>query len=223
MRSAPQRRTRIKFCGMRREEDVRYAVQLGVDAVGFVFIPDSRRCIDLRSAQLLRRAVPAFVASVALLRNPHPAEVEAVVNAMGPDLLQFHGEEPAEFCGRFGRPYIKAIAMGGVPPEASLIKSYSEAAALLLDGHSPGQTGGQGKSFDWRLGAVEAAQPVIVAGGLVSGNVASLIHELRPYAVDVSSGIEHDPALAAGIKDCGKMEAFVDAVYRADTAAIANA
>lgn len=214
----PLSRTRIKFCGMRRGEDLREAVRLGVDAIGFVCISESPRCVDISEVVPLRRQLPPFVACVALLRNPAQSAVETVVRELKPDLLQFHGEEPADFCRQFGLPYLKAIAMGGALPPPELLASYSDAAALLLDGHPPGELGGQGRAFDWRDVGSGGSQPLILAGGLVPGNVADVITQLRPYAVDVSSGIETDPKTAPTIKDSGKMAAFVAAVRRADAA-----
>lgn len=211
-------RTRIKFCGMRRAEDLREAVRLGVDAVGFVCVPESPRCVDLSEVAPLRRQLPPFVACVALLRDPAQSAVETVVRELRPDLLQFHGEEPADFCRQFGLPYLKAIAMGGVLPPPELLASYHDAAALLFDGHPPGELGGQGRAFNWRHVGSGGAQPLILAGGLVPENVAGAVTRLRPYAVDVSSGIEADPKGAPSIKDSGKMAAFVAAVHRADAA-----
>lgn len=211
-------RTRIKFCGMRREEDLRLAVRLGVDAIGFVCVPGLPRCVDLPVVAPLRRQLPPFVACVALLRNPTRAVVETVMEVLKPDLLQFHGEEPAEFCRQFGVPYLKAIAMGAAPPHPELLASYSDASALLLDGHRPGELGGQGKAFNWRGSGLDVAQPLILAGGLVPENVAEAIVQFRPYAVDVSSGVEADPRAAPTIKDSGKMAAFIVAVRRADAA-----
>lgn len=203
---------------MRRVEDVEQAVRLGVDAIGFVCVPESPRCVDLGAIAAIRRTLPPFVSCVALLRNPTLVAVEAVLELLRPDLLQFHGEESADLCRRFGVPYIKAIAMGGGAPAPALLESYGDAAALLLDGHPPGELGGQGRAFDWGNAGVASVQPVILAGGLSPDNVADAIRALGPYAVDVSSGIEGDPRGAPSIKDSGKMEDFAAAVRRADAA-----
>lgn len=212
-------RTRIKFCGMCRKEDVRHAVRLGVDAIGVVQVEASPRYIGPEQAEALRRELPPFVACVALMRNPSRTEVKALVKALNPDLIQFHGDESPSFCAGFGRRYIKAIAMGGVDPGATWIESHPEASALLLDGHSPGGLGGQGKSFDWRRAKFDRRRPIIVAGGLNEDNVGEVIREFHPYAVDVSSGIEEKSGSApAGVKDWSRMEAFVNAVRRADAA-----
>lgn len=204
---------------MCRKEDVQHAVRLGVDAIGFVHVEGSPRNIGLDYAAALRREIPPFVACVALMRNPSRSEVEALVNALNPDLIQFHGEESPSFCTAFGRPYIKAMAMGGEDPGTTLSEAHPDASALLLDGHFPGGLGGQGKRFEWGRVSFETQQPMIVAGGLDQHNVHDVIRLLHPYAVDVSSGIEDKKESApAGAKDWTKMEAFVDAVCRADAA-----
>ena len=204
-------RTRIKFCGMTRTADALAAISLGVDALGFVFAPGTPRCLSLEAAAI-RRQLPPLVSVVALLRNAESALVQGVMEALRPDLLQFHGEEAADYCGAFGKPWIKAIAMRGPHrPLAELAREYAGAAALLLDGHAPGEPGGQGHSFDWTT-VSQVGKPLILAGGLRPDNVAQAIRIARPYAVDVSSGIEAAP----GIKDSGKMEAFARQVRGAD-------
>lgn len=219
MKDGSGRRTRIKFCGMCREEDVQHAVRLGVDAIGFVHVDGSPRKIGLERAAALRRGLPPFVACVSLMRNPLRADVETLVNMLNPDLIQFHGEESPSFCTSFGRPYIKAIAMGGGKRGMTLMEVHPNASALLLDGHLPGGMGGQGKPFEWGHARFEALRPIIVAGGLDESNVGDVIRMLNPYAVDVSSGIEDQTTSApSGAKDWQKMEAFVDAVRRADAA-----
>lgn len=216
MTSSAARRTRIKFCGMRRPRDVSVAMELGVDAIGFVCVPASPRCVDLQAVARIRRELPPFVTCVALLLDPAASEVEQVISTLHPDVLQFHGREPADFCRRFGQRYMKVIAVGAGMPSADLLASYHDAAALLLDGHPPGELGGQGLSFDWQGAGLQTGQPVVLAGGLSADNVAEAIKTLHPWAVDVSSGIESDPRVAPAVKDSGKMAAFVDAVRRAD-------
>ncbi|HEY1077234.1 MAG TPA: phosphoribosylanthranilate isomerase [Fontimonas sp.] len=204
-------RTRIKFCGIRRPADAQAAVALGVDAIGFVLVPQSKRHVALSRAASIRTALPPFVAAVALLMNPSEREVHAAIEAIRPDLLQFHGAETPGFCASFGLPYLKAVAMKGavnLPREA---RRYKSASGLLLDGNAPGAMGGQGETFDWTQ-ARGVKSPLIVAGGLTPANVARAVRLVRPYAVDVSSGIESAP----GIKDAAKMRAFVAAVRRAD-------
>lgn len=209
-----QLRTRIKFCGITRAEDARLAAALGVDALGFVFVPGSPRCLTLHAAAAIRAQLPPLLSVVTLLQNPNSDEVWETIDAMQPHLLQFHGEETAQFCSSFGVPYLKAVAMRGLQrPLAEVAADYADAAALLLDGHAAGELGGQGKTFDWASIAAGVKIPLILAGGLNPENVATAVRTARPYAVDVSSGIESKP----GIKDSGKMEAFVRHVRDADT------
>lgn len=209
-----QLRTRIKFCGITRAEDARVAAALGVDALGFVFVPGSPRCLTLHAAAAIREQLPPLISVVTLLQNPNSDEVWETIDAMQPHLLQFHGEETAQFCASFGMPYLKAVAMRGLQqPLAEVAADYADAAALLLDGHAAGELGGQGKTFDWAGIAAGVKIPLILAGGLTPENVATAIRTARPYAVDVSSGIESKP----GIKDSGKMETFVRHVRDADT------
>jgi phosphoribosylanthranilate isomerase len=197
---------RIKFCGITRIEDARAAVELGVDALGFVFTRRSRRFVDIAQAREMRDALPPFTSVVALFMDDEPAWIEQVVAQVQPHLLQFHGSESAEHAARFTRPYLKSIAMQGGDVQA-VVAEHAGAAGFLLDGHAPGDAGGAGQSFDWRR-APRLARPVILAGGLDAGNVAQAIAVVRPYAVDVSSGIETSP----GVKDAAAMRAFVEAV-----------
>lgn len=207
------RRTRIKFCGFTRARDLEYAVALGVDAIGLVCVPHSRRALSIAEAVALRRMIPAFVTCAALLLDPSAEEVDAVLEYVRPDLLQFHGRESGAFCRRFGVPYVKAVAMGtgveGLPDCAQ----YVDAAGLMVDSHAPGALGGTGTVFDWQRLRTFDVKHLILAGGVSADNVGQAIAELHPYAVDVSSGIE---AGTPGVKDSGKMAAFVDAVRRAD-------
>ena len=205
-------RTRIKFCGITRIEDALTAASYGVDAIGFVFAAGSPRRIDVERAAAIRAALPPLVSAVALVRNAGAEEVGAIVHRLRPDLLQFHGEEPAAYCGSFGLPYLKSVAMRGLSRSlADVAADYPDAAALLLDGHAAGEPGGQGETFDWQR-AQACGKPLILAGGLGDANVGHAIVQARPYAVDVSSGIESGP----GIKDSGKMAAFIQAVQNAD-------
>jgi phosphoribosylanthranilate isomerase len=209
-----QARTRIKFCGITRSDDALAAAALGVDALGFIFVPGSPRRIELDAAAAIRRRLPPLISVVALLRNPGSGEVRETIAALRPDLLQFHGEEAPDFCAAFGLPYLKAVAMRGLQrPLAQIALDYAGAAALLLDGHAPGELGGQGKVFDWAGIAAGLDLPLILAGGLNPDNVAAAIQMARPYAVDVSSGVESKP----GIKDSGKMAAFVRHVRDTDS------
>lgn len=206
----PLMRTRIKICGLKTLEHVDAAVDAGADAVGFVLYAPSVRAIDLTALTTLTQRVPAFVSTVALFVNPSVEEVKAALAAARIDLLQFHGSqdyETPEFCAQFGRPYMKAFA---VDAQFDLLKSqqrYASAAALLLDTPSAGH-GGSGQTFDWNLipcqqpnntaNATSAPAPrVVLSGGLTAANVADAISTVRPFAVDVSSGVES----SRGVKD----------------------
>ena len=204
-------RTRIKFCGITRPEDARLAVELGVDALGLVFTPRSRRRVDLATAAAIRRALPPFVAAVALFMDDEPGWIAQVIDAVQPDLLQFHGSETAEFAGAFARPYLKAVPMASVGDVAAYAAQHPAAAGFLLDSHAAGTAGGSGAAFDWTRVPRDFGRPLLLAGGLDAHNVAPAIALARPYAVDVSSGIEAAP----GVKDAAKMRAFVDAVRAA--------
>ena len=212
MTAQPALRTRIKFCGITRAADAALAVELGVDALGFVLVPASPRCIDAAAAATIRRCLPPFAATVALFKDADAAFVQDVIDTLRPDLLQFHGSETPGYCESFAWPYLKAVAMGGDVRLARVAREYASASALLLDSHTASGLGGTGKIFDWsRVTAVK--KPLVLAGGLSADNVAAGVRKLRPHAVDVSSGIERKP----GIKDASKMRAFVEAVRRADS------
>jgi phosphoribosylanthranilate isomerase len=208
-------RTRIKFCGFTRAEDVALAAELGVDYVGLVFAPRSPRRLSLGQAKALREAVPAGIGAVALLMDNPADEVAAIVAALAPDILQFHGGESDAFAAGFGLPFWKAVAMGGQGADASSeFARHPAASAFLLDGHGAGEQGGSGKPFDWTRMPKAAGKPLLLAGGLAADNVGLAIGAARPWGVDVSSGIESAP----GIKDPAKMRAFAEAVRRADAA-----
>jgi len=221
-------RTRIKFCGITRSEDALAAADLGVDAIGLVLTRRSPRCGTIEGARAIRRALPPFLAAVTLFMDDEIAFVAEAVSAIAPDLLQFHGSEPAADCVRYGRPYLKAVqmasgkiaspakAMAGGTTQANddwraVIAAHPGAAGFLLDGHTAGEQGGSGNRFDWSI-EVRAGKPVVLAGGLTEANVAEAIRTARPYAVDVSSGIESAP----GVKDPEKMRRFVAAVRSCD-------
>ncbi len=200
--------TRIKCCGMTRVEDAVLAAQLGADAIGLVFTSRSRRRVSVEQARAIRLALPPLVHTVALFMDDDPALVEQVLVQVEPDLLQFHGNESDQACSRFGHPFIKAVAMGEGAAALPRLRQYPHAAALLLDGHGQGQAGGSGQRFDWSLMPRELAQPLMLAGGLDPDNVIDAIRTVRPWAVDVASGIEASP----GIKDPAKMKRFIAAV-----------
>ena len=200
--------TRIKCCGMTRVEDALLAARLGADAIGLVFTPRSPRRLGLQQAKLIRLALPPLIATVALFMDDDAALVHQVIDAVQPELLQFHGQESDAWCMQFGRRYLKAIAMGEGEAALSRLHDYPHATGLLVDGHGLGEAGGSGRVFDWSRMPAGLAQPLILAGGLNPGNVADAIRIARPWAVDVASGIEASP----GIKDAAKMAAFIAAV-----------
>jgi phosphoribosylanthranilate isomerase len=206
--------TRIKCCGMTRVDDALLAARLGADAIGVVITARSRRSVSVAQASDIVRAMPPFVGTVALLMDDDAALVREVIDAVQPALLQFHGSETDAWCAQFGRPFIKAIAMGEGEAALARLNDFPHAAGLLLDGHGLGEPGGSGKTFDWSLMPTTTAQPLILAGGLHAGNVEAAIREARPWAVDVASGVESAP----GIKDPQKLAAFIQAVRMADRA-----
>ncbi|HET7308222.1 MAG TPA: phosphoribosylanthranilate isomerase [Gammaproteobacteria bacterium] len=202
-------RVRIKFCGLTRAEDAATAAQLGVDAIGVVFHPPSSRAVTLEQARAVIDALPAFVTVAALFLDPERGEVERVLKTLPIDLLQFHGDESPAFCESFDRPYIKALPMADDVDLNAAAHDYRRARALLLDAHARGESGGQGRTFAWRR--MELPLPVVLAGGLGPDNVGRAIETVRPWAVDVSSGVESSP----GIKNHERMTAFVAEVNRA--------
>lgn len=203
--------TRIKICGITRAEDGLAAAQAGADAIGLVFYTPSPRHVSIAQAAEIARALPPFVTTVGLFVNPGAEEVEAVLHQLHLDLLQFHGEEPPEFCRRFGVPYLKAVR---VKPGLDLVQYadfYPDAKGLLLDAYVEGKAGGTGQSFDWGLIPEQLPLPVVLSGGLDPTNVETAVRRVRPWAVDVSSGVE----AARGIKDAAKIAAFVQGVRNA--------
>ncbi|HET6654968.1 MAG TPA: phosphoribosylanthranilate isomerase [Gammaproteobacteria bacterium] len=202
-------RVRIKFCGLTRAEDAAIAARLGADAIGLVFYPPSPRTVTLDQARAVIEALPPFVTITALFLDPERAEVERVLEVVPIDLLQFHGDESPAFCESFDRPYIKALPMADNIDLNAAARNYRRARALLLDAHARGEAGGQGKTFGWRR--LELPLPVVLAGGLAPDNVGRAIETVRPWAVDVSSGVESSP----GIKNRVRMAAFVEEVNRA--------
>lgn len=200
--------TRIKICGLTRRQDVLTVSASGTDAIGLVFYDKSPRHVTIEQAAQLAAAIPPFVTLVGLFVNPFENEVREVLRHVPLDVLQFHGEEDPAFCAQFARPYLKAVR---VKPGVDLVQCaarYKGAQALLLDAFVEGAHGGTGESFDWALIPQDLPLPVILSGGLHAGNVAEAIRQVRPYAVDVSSGVE----LAKGIKDAAKVAAFINEV-----------
>lgn len=205
------KRTRIKICGITRAEDLRAAVELGVDALGFVFYPPSPRFLNTEQASKLVRAVPPFVTTVGLFVNAPAAAVRSVLEAVPLHALQFHGEEDAAYCRQFGRQYIKAARVRQGFDLVEYAASFPDAHGLLLDAYVNGY-GGAGQTFDWGLIPPALPLPLILSGGLDTDNVEAAIRGVRPWAVDVSSGVES----AKGIKDATKMAAFITGVRNAD-------
>lgn len=204
--------TAVKICGITRAEDAEAAARCGAHAIGLVFYEKSPRFIDPQRAAAIARGLPPFITCVGLFVDPQPAWVRQVTGLVPLQLLQFHGDEPPEFCARFGLPYVKAAR---VRPELDLLKysvCYREARGLLLDAYRPGMPGGTGERFDWSLVPRGLPLPVILSGGLTPENVAEAIQAVRPWAVDVSSGVEADK----GIKDAAKIAAFIERVRNAD-------
>ncbi|HET7201407.1 MAG TPA: phosphoribosylanthranilate isomerase [Burkholderiales bacterium] len=206
-------RTRVKICGITRVEDAQAAAAQGADAIGLVFYRPSPRCVTRERARQIVEATPAFVATVAVFVNPAADEVEAVIGECGVTLLQFHGEESPDFCAGFSRPYIKAAR---IRPELDLLKylsPHTAARAWMLDAFHEDLWGGTGGAFDWGLVPRGMAKPVILSGGLTIANVADAVRRVRPYAVDVSTGVE----ASKGVKDAAKIAAFIGAVKREDS------
>lgn len=210
-------RTRIKICGLTQKQDIDCAVALGVDAIGFVFYPPSKRYVAPEQAATLVSDLPAFVSTVALFVNPSLQDVQNVIEVLRPSLLQFHGDETAEFCASFGLPYLKAFRVGAPMLDTSeglakFCADFGNAAGWLFDSYTAAY-GGSGQSFDYSLLSKLRephfkSRPVVLSGGLNHANVREAIQALKPWAVDVSSGVEHAP----GLKSAEKMSDFVNAV-----------
>lgn len=204
-------RTRIKICGLTREADVDAAVEAGADAVGFVLYPKSPRHVTVERASALARRLPPFVTPVALFVNAVPELIAAAVEAIPELLLQFHGDETPADCRAPGRPFLRAARMSAGFDLLDFAAQYPHAQGLLLDAHVEAYGGG-GKVFDWSLIPPNVSRPVVLSGGLHAGNVIEGIFQVRPSAVDVSSGVES----AKGIKDAEAMRRFCEAVREAD-------
>lgn len=203
-------RTRIKICGITRPEDARLAADLGADAIGLVFYSKSPRAVTATAARTITTVLPPFVMAVGLFLDAHPEYIREVLATVPLDLLQFHGDECPADCGVYGKPYIKAIPMGGHANPVRYAAAYPQAAGYLLDSHALGQAGGSGQAFAWGRWPSQLSSRLILAGGLTPDNVAIAIGQTRPYAVDVSSGVEAD----RGVKDSAKMAAFISEVHR---------
>jgi phosphoribosylanthranilate isomerase len=217
-------RTRIKICGITRVADALAAADAGADAIGLVFWPGTPRRVAIPRAREIADALPPFVTKVALFVDPSPADVRAVLDALPIDALQFHGDEPRSLCNAFARPYLKAVQVKDGVDLLEYASRYDDASGLLFDTFRAGDMpGGTGHAFDWsRLsGAVRAAlpAPLVLSGGLDPANVGDAIRAVRPWAVDVSSGVEErgpDGAPRKGIKDAARIAAFINGVRDAD-------
>jgi phosphoribosylanthranilate isomerase len=204
--------TRIKICGITRVEDGLAAVRNGADAIGLVFYQRSPRHVSIAQARQLAEALPPFVSIVGLFVDADAAFVHEVLASVALDLLQFHGDESPQYCGQFSRPYLKAIRVKTGIDLLQCASDFRSAKGLLLDAHVEGVPGGTGTAFDWALIPGQLPLPVILSGGLDAGNVAAAIKQVRPYAVDVSSGVES----SKGIKDAAKIAAFINEVKQID-------
>jgi len=205
-------RTRVKICGITRVEDALVAAEFGVDAIGLVFYKKSPRHVDVEQAIKIIMALPPFVTSVGLFMDAPADDISAIVKSVPLDLLQFHGDECPANCGQYGLPYIKAVAMQSHMNYALYTASYPDAAGFLLDSHGTGQAGGTGKTFDWTQMPEGQEKPLILAGGLSPDNVADAIEQVKPYGIDLSSGVESSP----GIKDASKIENLMKEVREVD-------
>ncbi|WP_367606550.1 phosphoribosylanthranilate isomerase [Legionella sp. W05-934-2] len=200
--------TEIKFCGMKRAEDVEMACQLGVNALGFIFFPKSKRAIDIETAIKISQNVPSSIARYAVVVNPSPQWLKQMLKDFQPTVIQFHGDETPEFCQQFGYPYIKAIAATSTKSIIDASHRYSLAKAILIDTPAQENYGGTGQSFDWQVVPNKTSKPVILAGGLTVENVLEAIKQVNPKMVDCCSGVESAP----GIKDETLMRQFIKQV-----------
>ncbi len=203
-------RTRIKICGLTREQDVKAAVEAGADAIGFVFYPPSPRYVDFDRAAELMRLLPPFVTAVGLFVNPERTFVEEALARLPLQVLQFHGDEDETACSGYGLPYIKAARMRPGLDLVEYATRFPGAQGLLLDAFVEGYGGG-GVTFDWSLIPSGLPMPLILSGGLHPDNVAEAVQRVKPWAVDVSSGVE----AAKGIKDAARITEFVAGVQYA--------
>ena len=214
--------TRIKICGITRVEDALAAAHCGADAIGLVFYERSPRHVGIAQAAQLAAALPPFVSVVGLFVNAEAALVREVLAQVPLDLLQFHGDESPEYCAQFARPYLKAIRVKAGVDLLQCASDFRSAKGLLLDAHVEGIPGGTGTTFDWSLIPKQLPLPVILSGGLAAENVAAAIEQVRPYAVDVSSGVESGGVesggveVGKGIKDAAKIARFIQEIRQAD-------
>jgi len=202
---------RSKICGITRIEDALAAAEAGADAIGFVFYAKSPRAVDVRQARAIIAELPPFVTTVGLFVNASRCELNEILEVVPLDLLQFHGDETPADCEGYHRPWIKALRVRPGHALEAACQLYSGARGILLDTYVAGVPGGTGEAFDWSLVPARLSKPIILAGGLSADNVGQAIAQVRPYAVDVSGGVEQ----AKGIKSAAKIEAFMQAVKQA--------
>ncbi|MNO55325.1 N-(5'-phosphoribosyl)anthranilate isomerase [compost metagenome] len=202
---------RSKICGITRIEDALAAAEAGADAIGLVFYAKSPRAVDVRQARAIIAELPPFVTTVGLFVNASRCELNEILEVVPLDLLQFHGDETPQDCEGYNRPWIKALRVRPGDDLEAACRLYAGARGVLLDTYVPGIPGGTGEAFDWSLVPARLSKPIILAGGLSAQNVGQAIAQVRPYAVDVSGGVEE----AKGIKDAAKIEAFMRAVKQA--------
>lgn len=200
--------TRCKICGITRLEDALRAVELGADALGFIFYAASPRYVSVERVREIVAALPPFVTTVGVFVDASAETIKQVLSQVSLDRLQFHGNESPEQCAAFGKPYIKTLRVQAGVDIKAFVQRYSPAHAILLDAYHPQTMGGAGVVFDWQLIPQGLAKPIILAGGLNAANVATAIRVIRPYAVDVTSGVEAAP----GVKDPAKLKAFIHEV-----------
>jgi phosphoribosylanthranilate isomerase len=205
-------RTRIKICGLREPAHARLAAEAGADAIGLVFYPPSPRYLEAEQAARVAAVLPPFVMAVGLFVDMEADGVRAILERVPLDLLQFQGDEPQDFCAQFGRPFIRAVRMEAGVDLLECSRRFSAARALLLDAHMPGKPGGTGLTFDWAAIPRDLPIPIILSGGLEAANVARAVREVRPWAVDVSSGVE----ASRGVKDPRRIVEFIREVRRED-------
>lgn len=206
---------KIKICGLRSVDDAQAAVAAGADAIGLMFHQPSPRAVDVATARAICAQLPPFVSSVGVFVDAPAEQIAAVLEQVPLQVLQFHGDEDPTFCAQFQRPYLKALRMRPELDPATALAAWPDAVGILLDSYRPGVPGGTGERFDWARIPATRPRPLVLAGGLNADNVGEAISRVRPWAVDVSGGVER----AAGVKDAAAMCAFVDAVRRAQVAA----
>jgi phosphoribosylanthranilate isomerase len=203
-------RIRVKICGITRPQDALAAAMAGADAIGMVFYPGSQRCISIDTANAIIASLPPFVTTVGLFVDASRDQINSVLRNVSLDMLQFHGSESQQDCLGYAKPYIKAIRMKAGLDLMQQLKMYDKSTGLLLDTYVEGVAGGTGQTFNWEMIPANVDKPLILAGGLNAGNVADAIRRVRPYAVDVSGGVE----ASVGIKDAGKLTEFIQQIRK---------